>query len=327
MKKKQPPTGLVPVQRDRKTQKSGLSANRIARYLSEPGSSSNYLTMCEVSLSVTHTSVRCRACEGLGFRDLSKDELALRMQRIAREDDAQKRAELRDQLGHETTCRACRGSGYTTQKRADIAHAMDSMFTTVRCGRCKGCGEAMPPTDAGAERGDVCLKCVGETCLVPVTVKPKGSSKSGKAPRREAEDDELEAMPSRSVDEEALVERGLVARQLDALRHSDPLAAAAVESYFGLEGDRWGQHKWGRLFALWQHTSAGKQLSKESAERSRAGHGYLLAPLDLIAAERDAELRASVRSARRRALLARADVDARHLLRRMQAAIASLEAA
>lgn len=328
MMKQQPPTGLVPVERDRETNKTGLSASRVARYLAESGGRSNYRTMCEVALDRTHTSIKCRVCQGLGFRELSTDELSLRMQRIFREDDAKHRAELREQLSRETTCRACGGGGYMTQKRADMAHAMHSMYTTVRCGPCKGCGETIHPNDESAERGDTCLRCLGDTYIVPVTVKPQGSSKHGKAARREDdEDDRVQGTATNAVDEEAMVERGLVARQLDTLRRSDALAATALASYFGIDGDRWGQHKWGRLFALWQHTSAGTVIARESSEKSKAGHGFLLAPLDLIASERDAELRASVRNPRRRALLARADVEARSLLRRMNTALAAMEAA
>lgn len=306
-----------------------LSANSIAKYLSNSGrtaSGSNYLTMCEVAVKVSHASVQCRACEGYGYRELSTDELTLRANKIARETDTNHLAQLREQLNRESTCRVCRGVGYITQKRADRAAAMDSMFTTVRCGRCKGCGETLYPNDASAEVGDVCLACGGECSFVPVTVKESGSSKKGKAPSREpsdGDDDDAGVAVSSWLDEDAAVEQGRVGREFEALREQDPEVAAAIESYYGLDGDIWGKHKWGRIFSLWQHTAAGKRLAQESAERSHLGHGFLIKPLELIASERDAELRAAEKTSRRRALIARADSEARQLFQRMQSCLGS----
>lgn len=300
--------------------------------------------MAQMSLSISHASVECRACDGMGFRSVGQEEITLRMRRIQEEENPMRRAELREELSAETTCTVCKGSGYTTQSRADRAAAMDSMWTTVRCGRCKGTGETFDPSDETAEIGDVCPACgtmrgpnpalsEANGFFVPVTVKEKGSSKHGKAPKREAgADPDADGSPvvafSAWVDEDALVERGSVARGLDELRRVYPALAAAAESYFGPDGDKWGGHQWGRLFALWQHTEAGRKLAEESAERSRAKHGFLLTPLDLIAAEREAAARAADPGtsagtgrwhARRRALIGRADGQARSLYGRMMA--------
>jgi hypothetical protein len=321
-------------------QPKALTAESLGRYFEESEasiSSSNYLGMCEMAVKVSHASVPCRLCEGMGFKAIDPKEMADRYKRIARESDPNKLQELRDSLSLETTCVVCHGSGATTQRRADMATAMHPMFTTVRCGKCKGCGETFPPNDVTAERQDVCLACSGVTYIIPVTVKEKGSSKHGKPPKREpssADDsDEGSAALSNWVDEDALVERGRVSRELEAIRRADPLIGRAIASYFGPEGDKWGDHKWGRAFALWQHTDAGTKLAGESAERSKGGHGHLMQATDLIATERDAEARAGALAGRdawrdrRRALIAMADNQARELHTRMQRTIRQTEAA
>lgn len=319
---------------------TALTASSLARYFEEAETSlgsSNYFGMCEMAVRVSHASVTCRLCSGLGFKALDADEMRAVYKRIARETDPDKLWELRNSLSYESSCVVCHGSGVTTQRRADIATAMHPMFTTVRCGKCKGCGETFPPNDVTAERQDVCLACGGSAYVVPVTVKEKGSSKTGKPPKREpssADDpDDAPVALSNWVDEDALVERGRVSRELEAIRRADPVIGLAINSYFGPDGDRWADNKWGRAFALWQHTDAGEALARESAERSNRGHGHLMRAIDLIATERDAEARAGANTIRdpwrdrRRALIALADKQARELHARMQRTIRQTEAA
>jgi hypothetical protein len=315
-----------------------LTAESIGKYFEEYEKSlgsSNHFGMCEMAVKISHASVPCRLCDGMGFKALDPKELAARYKRIARETDPNKLQELRDSLSLESTCVVCQGSGATTQRRADVAHAMHPMFTTVRCGKCRGCGETFPPNDVTAERQDVCLACSGVTYIIPVTVKEKGSSKHGKPPKREPADgdDDSPVALSNWIDEDALVERGRVSRELEAIRRAEPLIGLAIGSYFGPEGDKWGDHKWGRAFALWQHTQAGTQLATESAKRSKGGHGHLMQATDLISTERDAEARAGANldrdpwRDRRRALIALADTQARELHQRMQRTIRQTEAA
>jgi hypothetical protein len=316
-----------------------LSPGKISRYLAEsdrPAIGSNYDAMAELTLSLSHTSVRCRACAGSGVRELSREDLESRGRQLAREKTDIGREHLRRRLSYDTVCRACRGIGWTTQKRADRAAAMDSFYTTVHCSKCRATGETLEPNDESAEIGDVCTACgdvrgaldsVANGFFVPVTVKPIHGPQHGGGGSATDDDENPEPSYAAGPDEDAMAERARVGRELDAVRRSDPAVGAAIDSYFGTDGAKWGSHKWGRVFALWQHTKAGRQIAQESAEKSRRGHGFLIAPLDLIAAERDAEFRAEECSTHRRALLRAADTQARELLRRVQAVMGDSEAA
>lgn len=318
--------------------KVGLTSGSIARYFSGSdgvSGGSNFMSMCELSVKISHASVECRVCGGLGFKEIAADEMKARYRRIARESDPEKLEQLRESLRRESDCVVCRGSGHTTQRRIDMAHAMHPMFTTVRCSRCRGCGETLKPDDASAELGDVCQVCNGSTYIVPVTVKETGSTKHGKMPHSEPSDGD-DANSAGEIggswaDEQELLERGRVGRELDQLRRQDPALSAGMASYFGIEGDKWGPHKWGRAFSLWPHTPAGLQLAAMGAERSLRGHGHMMRALDLIAAEREADSRAGATTDRasvhRRALIKLADSQARQLFERMQGAIRQVEAA
>lgn len=321
---------------------SGLSTGSIAHYFTESDISiggSNFHDMCAQAVLTSEESIQCRACQGLGFKTkMDPDEMQRRYRQISRETNPDYLAELRAQLHRETVCGACKGRGCTTQKRADRAAAMDSMWTTVRCGTCKGCGETMPPTDAGAEREDRCLNCWGDTWIVPVTAKEtQRGANNGTGGGESATDDPGDTYvansPHKMADEDAIVRRGSVGRTLDGIRKREPVVGAGIAHYFGIDGDRWGAHKWGRVFALWQDTQAGVQLAKEGAARSKAGHGFLMKPLDLIASERDAEFRDPPSASkdpwrdRRRAMIALAERQARELLTRIEVAIAEAEAA
>lgn len=336
---------------------AALSAGSLSRYFSgggPDGGGSNFGAMCErAALDANkHASIQCRPCGGNGFVVLTEDDLegwkiriADGMKRLSEEPDHEQRKELhsrlddiRQGLSQASVCEICKGSGYTTQKRADRAVAMDSMFTTVRCGRCRATGTDRNRGDAlRLILGDKCGKCGGEAYVVPVTAKEHGSSKSGKPPKKEpstgADDNYDGPSPTNGVaaaswvDEDALAERGRVSRVLDAIRRENPAVGQAIATYNGPDGDKWGQNKWGRLFALWQHTEAGKQLALDGAKRSKGGHGFLIAPLELIATERDAEFRALTPNPRRRALISQADRQARELHTSMTKAIRSSEAA
>lgn len=352
-------TGQAPVVKTR------ISAGSIARYFSggsEASGGSNFSVMCErAALSVhKHASVKCRACEGQGFRVLTPDDLVAWRRRIAEvakkleeEKDSERRDELierqdeiRKQMSKASTCTACDGSGYTTAKNIDRASAMDSMFTTVRCSSCQATGvDRRRSAVARLLLGDGCERCrprdelgqplddgPGPGFIVPVSVKEKGSSKSGKPPKREPGGDDgaeptNDVVAASWVDEDKLAERGRVSRLLEAIRRDDPEVAEALAVFNGADGDKWGGHKWGRLFALWQCVPAGKQLAKDGAARSKGGHGWLIGSTDLIAGEREAEQRATEPNRHRRALIGQADREARALKARMDQKLRAVEAA
>lgn len=359
-----------------------VTQGSISRFFSGGGKqqgSSNFGAMCESmagSIQLGHSSVKCRACDGQGYRELSAEELQKRARRIAEAqlevagadriaDDylrSERRKEasdaldrLRKSLSRESDCIVCKGVGYTDPTRSDRGTAMHSLFTTVWCSTCRGCGEPvgpmvkleanartyrfypLNPTDDSAERHDRCERCEGTSYIVPVTVRSTGSSKGGKAPSRsdagsseEASDGSVyregEAAPS-WADEDALAERGRVSRALEAIRRDTPELAQALEAFYGPEGDKWGPHKWGRIFALWPLTQAGRKLAELGANRSKGGHGWLIEPIDLISNERDTDSRSDVRDPGRRALIGQADKQARDLHARMQRAINGTEAA
>jgi hypothetical protein len=323
---------------------SSLNSEKLTSYFAgqdASGAGSNYFGMCAAVLAVSHASVDCRACSGKGYRELSADDLKAWGSRIADHDSTENRQQVRRALSHASDCAACQGSGKVTARRTDHASAMDSMFTTVRCGLCRGCGETTCPTDTSAERGDVCLGCGGASYIVPVTVKETGSTKDGKAPRREAAavgdflpDNESQPEPlSRVFDEDVALERQRMALELQVVRAQDPQLADALASYRGPESEPWVQHRWGRGFVVWQHTPAGKLVVHEVAEQSERRAGHLVAPTRLLALARDqlelpGDAPVMLRDVTRlRVLMARADREARDLLRRLKAVIHQVESA
>lgn len=318
-----------------------LSSEKLASYYANRDArrraGSTYQAMVEHAVVMgSHTSVKCKVCKGQGFFEAPLEAVQAAYERLAAEPDPVKRDQLRTELSHESTCVVCKGVGYTLARRADRCAAMDSMWTTIRCGRCRGCGEAAPPTDTSAEREDVCLACGGSAYIVPVTVKEKGSTKHGRAPRREAADigDYIpDAPPDRYTvePEEVEPERERVALELETIAATDPQLAAGLSSYHGPEGDEWVEHRWGRGFTLWQHTPAGQQLVHELCERSPGRAGFLVDPTKLLAGARERLERQGAPQtrddSRARVLLGRADVEARELLKRVQGVSQKVEAA
>jgi len=288
--------------------------------------------MCWATLSISHTSVECRACEGRGFRDLGVDELKKWYATIAAQTLPEHKDEVRQALSYASICPVCHGCGHTTARRADHATAMDSMFTTVRCGLCRGGAEVTNPTDTSAERQDVCLRCGGRAYIIPVTA--RASKQMGQGGGGSATDDDSAApvLPATATTETRvdLDDRRAVAKALAELRASDAQLAAALASYHGPESDPWVGHRWTRAFVLWQHTAAGKMLVEEAAEQSPARSGYLVAPTKLLAdirAAQESTIGTAVgrADARKRVLLGRADREARELLQRLEATLRRLE--
>jgi hypothetical protein len=84
----------------------------------------------------------------------------------------------------------------------------------------------------------------------------------------------------------------------------------------GPEGDTYSGHTWGRRFALWPLTEAGRRLADESRGTStkRAPYERLL---ELCAVEHAEAVQADRVDPRRSSLVRRADADARALERRV----------
>jgi hypothetical protein len=286
---------------------------------SAPGAGSNYGGMCERVASMAIIGYPCGRCDGMGFRELEPEELARWRVRILSAKRPGDRDELRAMLSLESTCRICDGTGFITGRIATVK--IDSMWTTVWCGKCRGSGETWPPSDRTAEIEDVCQRCGGAMYVVPITVRSVGSTRSGRLPRHAVDlsSDGLEIDTgqreelSEWVDETSLLEFGRASAALEELRRTDEATAAAVEAYCGPEGDRWGKHAWGRLFALWPLTTSGLRLLELGLSRSREDVRHLLDPLQVLASEREAEARATQPDQRRRHYIRKSDHEAREL--------------
>lgn len=318
---------------------SNLNSETLTRYFAgqDAGAGSNYDADVAAVLAVGQVSVDCRTCSGRGFRELTEAELRTFAASIADQKTVEHRDQVRRALSRASDCPTCKGSGKVTARRGDRAAAMDSMYTTVCCGQCRGCGETTNPTDTSAERGDVCLGCGGDAYIVPVTVRSKGSSNQGGAGGSSATDgDAAPLLLSMASSEPAaehdhhLTDRHRVAAELEAVRTRDPQLAAGLASYHGPEADAWVDHRWGRGFVLWQHTDAGKQIAEHVAAHSPARSGYLVAATERLAgaraaAERPPAGRPTQDTTLLRVLVARADREARELKRRVLAAANDVE--
>ncbi len=329
---------------------SGL-ADRFANYVAGAGASArlggtNYGQMCENAVAFTHTSVRCAKCNGLGFHEIDRAELEQRCRQIEEASDKASggrrkspRQELREKLSRDSSCSGCKGTGFLAARAPKSK--MDSLTTTVPCDSCKGFGRLKQHGNQhGIERLiaalglDWCWTCDGNGYLLPVTARETGSSKKGRLPRH-ATDASVDGQPrdARSaeslasgdwVDESAWVEFAQMTRVHEELRRVDETSAAVLDRYYSAEGDRYAREPetWGRVFAVWPLTHAGKLLATEGARRSEAlGSEFRLTALDRIAAERNREERSLVIDMRIRVLITRADREARQLVERAHEAL------
>lgn len=312
-----------------------LTPEKLARHFSRADDErgSNYEDMVRV-MPLTHASVDCRACSGKGYKELSEQELRKFAAQIARQETIAHRDQVRAAMSRASDCDKCHGTGKVSAPRGDRSAAMDSMFTTVRCALCRGGAEVTRPTDTSAERQDVCLACGGDAYIVPVTVRCRGSSNQGGAGGGSATDHDgssplmLPAAPQEltSGPEAIGAERVELAAQIEAMRTRDPQLAAALARYHGPESEPWVEHRWGRAFVVWQDTAPGKQLAELVAERSPARSGYLVAPIERIrgareAVERPGVARPTADHQLMRVLVAKADREAREILRRLKSLV------
>lgn len=314
---------------------------RAADFISGQGATarlggSNYGTMCEVAANLACSSVRCGRCDGFGFLGVDRETLEMRGRQMADEHNADKREALRIKWNKDSTCPSCRGTGCLNGTM--VPSLMDTTFTTVACPGCSATGK-LQLTRRGhhvkrlaALIGvdlDTCARCHGAGYLIPVTVKETGSSAHGKHPPGSVDvNDDTSIAPVRVdsldpgsvgdwADDEALIELAQMSRLIGRLRESDPTSAVVLDLYYGIDGDRYGAHKWGRLFAVWPLTHAGKQIVAETGRAS----SVRLRPIERLANERNRSELLTVPDLRLRSLLGRADREARGLLDRAHRAL------
>ena len=293
---------------------------------------SNFMAMCEVAADQATKSAKCRACKGLGFAKGDPFKIAMWQAELGKSGvSPERRDALRAKLHQESQCRPCRGTGYrtTSAKREPF----DPTWTTARCERCKGCGEVM-----NEDTEDVCPRCLGDMCVVPATVKRTGSSKKGRLPpgATAMTDSDGNLTPGgvwTSEQSDLLAERDVYEEQLDELIRTraivkavDPAILDAVKAWEGPDGMKWAPTKWGRAFALWPLTDAGKRVFREAAENSRQKSGFLRRPIDVIAEVRESESRADVPSIRYASLFRQAHWQALDLANGMRSHLESTEA-
>lgn len=314
---------------------SRLDQDSLTRYYASQDGGSSYELMCDNVRALGHASVDCRTCSGKGYRELTAADVKKWTDLLNEQTTDEHRRQVREALSRASDCPTCKGSGKVSAARPrwDRVVAMDSMFTTVCCGVCRGTGEVRAPTDASAERQDVCLGCGGDGYIVPVTArcqKQQGGATGGSATDSYQAPLFLPAAPDPGI--AATAERQHVAAKLGQLSAHDPQLAAALASYHGPESHPWVEHRWGRGFVLWQHTPPGQQLADDVAVRSVQRAGYLVAATDRLAearlaVERPAAGRPLDHHQLWRVLVARADREARELQRRVLAYTTTQETA
>lgn len=188
--------------------------------------------------------------------------------------------------------------------------------------------------DAAAERGDTCKRCHGAAYLEPITCRP--TRRAGDV----EEDLELQQVRTVRLDghTEELREGELdhypahdfapaagtgdpAGDWLEEVAAEDLELAAAIAVLVGEHGDKFAKTPWGRRFALWPLTSAGKRLAMTSKLQA-AGDGYERV-LKLCALERQAARKGATASPLRAILIAQADQQARLIEARAEARLAA----
>lgn len=291
-------------------------------------------------------------------------ELDVNRQGVLRFNAEERERKRRALLNEQAVCRPCKGLG-TLKNAAHAAAVIrarpDSMLTTVQCPRCTGCdarnerkdedGERLYPTllnrhYGSARTGQDCPDCGGDGYVEPITARPasRGSLDAQEPegvetlpPLPRALHGRLHASPppEDTADQDPEDEPTTVApdapdearRFLADLARRDRELAAAAACYLGQHGDEWSSHAWGRRFALWPLLPAGRQLLDDAAGDETMDAEWFPAQLAALGRLRSEETQATGTAAshRRRALLTRADDQARRLERRVENALREAE--
>lgn len=169
------------------------------------------------------------------------------------------------------TCRSCKGLGGKPTRLAAVARAQRGqlLLSSARCRTCRGRTGIMD-----------CVLCHGEgaVTLAPVGVRSRPYDET----------------PSYSPNENDLTRYAQVSRWLMRI---PPEAVRVLESYYGLEGFRWGATKWGRLTAVVPHTDPGRAMLRKAANPLGLGPHVLLGNvIDQIDRLSDMEKRLAARA-------------------------------
>jgi hypothetical protein len=331
------------------------------RDIDEPPLDSNYDAMCDRIVEERNFTRPCPKCHGSGCRDVSAAELERRQRKIDSSKDPIARENLRTRHARESVCPMCKGSGARqAPKRAKgiqrspcdecfgrgqdrrgetcrtcrgagdvVLGVMDSMFTTARCPRCRGCSEVFDEN-----RQDVCPLCDGASCTIPVTARSTGSTKHGPPPEFSAGASEREGSSGRALSGDAAAASSFEAADRPRVVHDDgvldaferfsrrdPSLARALHDYRGPAGNRWDHgHPYGRIFVLWPRTPSGARLLASAPEELRRSLGSR--PLEILAVMRDAVERAEPPNELHAWLVSHADEESVELLRAAREAFA-----
>jgi hypothetical protein len=311
------------------------------RFEDEP---SNFTEMAEQAFRERQFTRPCKACKGLGSRELHPHRLERQQRQLSKAKDPRERDNLRRRFALESRCPACDGCGFKEPpKRADgiqrslcddchglgehmgdecrkcrgtgdVCLGRPTWWVTTSCPRCRGSGEVM---DEDAE--DVCPLCDGDSMTVPITVFAKGSSRQGFGPDVGALPADTRTASGKVLDQAEQRDTAIL-DAFESVRDRAPRLARALAIYRGPLGNRWGHgHPYGRAFSLWPEVPSGMQIlsrAPESLRRELGAH-----PLELLAVIRDREDRAKSKDMLLAALFTRADREARVLVEEARRAL------
>lgn len=200
------------------------------------------------------------------------------------------------------------GRGGAVFQRSTFGDQLEraSMFAGARrpCFDCGGIPESLYGGEVGGsgftEDGDQCRRCRGIGWVVcdarqvsgRVTARPRPE------PRKEA---------GYEPEHRELTRFAIVSRVVSRVALARPILARALEAYYGDQGSRWGRTEYGRILSVYPLTSCGARLVEQSRRRS----SEFLTDAETIGVE--AMLQRQQPNDLRRALLGRADMEARRL--------------
>lgn len=153
------------------------------------------------------------------------------------------------EVEHGGWCPACRGTGSGSVERRAMRR--------TRCGWCR----PDPWVTATDERTGDSIKLALVTAWVPRHCCPNclGTGDEPITVRQVQKADEAGGVIGNDA---ALTRFAITSRRADAVKAISPALHAALEAFYGDVGHRWAQSSFGRMFALFHLTPAGKTLAR-----------------------------------------------------------------